>query len=30
MTHRERVIRALNFQDTDRVPMDLGNGFNRY
>lgn len=24
MTHRERVIRALNFQDTDRVPMDLG------
>ncbi len=24
MTHRERVIRALNFLDTDRVPMDLG------
>ncbi|HOK08274.1 MAG TPA: uroporphyrinogen decarboxylase family protein [Candidatus Hydrogenedens sp.] len=24
MTHRERVIRALNFQDVDRVPMDLG------
>ncbi len=24
MTHRERVIRAINFLDTDRVPMDLG------
>ncbi|HOV32664.1 MAG TPA: uroporphyrinogen decarboxylase family protein [Candidatus Hydrogenedens sp.] len=24
MTHRERVTRALNFQDTDRIPMDLG------
>lgn len=24
MTHRERVIRALNFLQTDRVPMDLG------
>ena len=24
MTRRERVLRALNFQPTDRVPMDLG------
>lgn len=24
MTRRERVLAALNFQDTDRVPMDLG------
>ena len=24
MTSRERVIRALNFQDTDRVPVDFG------
>ena len=24
MTSRERVLRAVNFQDTDRVPIDLG------
>ena len=24
--HRERVIRALNHQETDRVPVDLGGG----
>ncbi|MGC8738633.1 MAG: uroporphyrinogen decarboxylase family protein [Candidatus Hydrogenedens sp.] len=24
MTHRERVIHALNFLKTDRIPMDLG------
>jgi len=24
MTHRERVIAALNHEETDRVPMDLG------
>jgi len=24
MTRRERVLAALNFQETDRVPMDLG------
>jgi uroporphyrinogen decarboxylase len=26
MSHRERVIRALNHQDTDRVPVDFGGG----
>ena len=24
MTARERVLRTVNFQDTDRVPIDLG------
>ncbi len=24
MTSRERVLRAVNFQETDRVPIDLG------
>jgi len=24
MTHRERLIRAINFMDVDHVPMDLG------
>ena len=24
MTHRERVLRALNHQEPDRVPLDLG------
>jgi hypothetical protein len=24
MTSRERVRRAVNFQETDRVPIDLG------
>lgn len=24
MTHRERVLKTLNFEETDRVPMDLG------
>lgn len=24
MSHRERVLRALNHQETDRVPLDLG------
>ncbi len=26
LSHRERVIRALNHQETDRVPVDLGGG----
>ena len=24
MSHRERVLRALNHQEPDRVPLDLG------
>lgn len=24
MSHRERVVRALNHQESDRVPLDLG------
>ena len=24
MTSRERVVRAVNFQETDRAPVDLG------
>ena len=24
MTHRERVVAALNHEEPDRVPMDLG------
>ncbi|HUW14720.1 MAG TPA: hypothetical protein VM537_33680, partial [Anaerolineae bacterium] len=24
MTHRERVLRALNHQEPDRVPVDFG------
>ena len=24
MTSRERVLQAVNFQDSDRVPIDLG------
>ncbi|PKO23750.1 MAG: methyltransferase, partial [Chloroflexi bacterium HGW-Chloroflexi-1] len=24
MTSRERVLRTVNFQDTDRAPIDLG------
>ncbi|MCL5986446.1 MAG: uroporphyrinogen decarboxylase [Actinobacteria bacterium] len=24
LTHRERVVRALNYQEPDRVPLDLG------
>jgi uroporphyrinogen decarboxylase len=26
LSHRDRVIRALNHQETDRVPVDLGGG----
>lgn len=26
MTHRERVVRALNHEETDRVPIDFGGG----
>jgi uroporphyrinogen decarboxylase len=26
LTHRERVVRALNHQETDRVPIDFGGG----
>lgn len=26
MRHRERVVRALNHEETDRVPVDLGGG----
>ncbi len=26
MSHRERVVRALNHKETDRVPLDLGGG----
>ena len=27
MTPRERIIKALNFEETDRVPVDLGGTF---
>ena len=26
MSHRERVVRALNHEETDRVPIDIGGG----
>ena len=26
VTHRERFVRALNHEETDRVPLDLGGG----